>query len=354
MESVDSGSLGLDAPSVRALVAAVLAYRRTFAWIVLLTPALVVGATVVGSRTFTSEASVLPQGRRPTGNLATLAQQLGAGLPSGSDATQLPAFYTDLFRSRVILTDVVRASYIEPVTGAAMPLVDVWHVAPGRDPTWRQEVLVRELQIGLDVTSSPRTGVVRVAIATNSAALSHAIIDTLVQSVARFNRSLRQAQVSPERRFVEGRVEAVKHELTDREDALETFDRNNRVTQSAELQTRRARLQRDVALLSQVYTGLVQSLEQAKLEEVRDTPSFLVIEPPSEPVLPNARRTLFKGILGLALGVLLAFGVVTWRARGAPPNPSHAHLAGLVDATVTDLSRPWRLFRSPAGEGQKE
>jgi uncharacterized protein involved in exopolysaccharide biosynthesis len=99
---------------------------------------------------------------------------------------------------------------------------------------------------------------------------------------------------------------------------------NRRYEDSPELTFQRERLQREISRQQQVYTGLVQSFEQARIAEVRDTPVITVLQAPFFPPGPDDRSLLLALALGLVLGgmagVVLAFIVEAVRrpARGDP------------------------------------
>jgi len=97
------------------------------------------------------------------------------------------------------------------------------------------------------------------------------------------------------------------------ENEPQRFLQNNRQFQSSpELVFQHDRLQRRVAMRQQVYTSLVQSYEQARIDEVRNTPVITVVEEAEEPVRPDSRRLPLKAALGVVLGgmfgTFVAFG----------------------------------------------
>ena len=67
------------------------------------------------------------------------------------------------------------------------------------------------------------------------------------------------------------------------ERAREDFLRQNRgFGNSPELMSEHDRLQRQVAMRQEVYTSLLRSQEQARIDAVRDTPLLAFIDTPSE------------------------------------------------------------------------
>jgi uncharacterized protein involved in exopolysaccharide biosynthesis len=61
----------------------------------------------------------------------------------------------------------------------------------------------------------------------------------------------------------------------------------------------------------QVFQTLSQAVEQARIDEVRDTPVLSIIEPPTIPPVRDSRGLALKLIAALAFGVASAAGVAT-------------------------------------------
>ena len=103
-----------------------------------------------------------------------------------------------------------------------------------------------------------------------------------------FNLETRQPQAASERRFVEERLGQAKDELLDAEDRLLTFLNQNREFQnSSQLSFEHDRLLREVRLRQDVVTSLTESHEQARIEEVRNTPVITIVQAPELPALPT-------------------------------------------------------------------
>jgi uncharacterized protein involved in exopolysaccharide biosynthesis len=97
-----------------------------------------------------------------------------------------------------------------------------------------------------------------------------------------------------------------RERLVAAEGRLETFLTANRQLASPQLVVERDRVQRDVVMQQQVVTTLMQSREEARLREVRDTPVILVLESPRVPIERDPRHTVVRAALG-AIGALLLF-----------------------------------------------
>ncbi|MEA3246549.1 MAG: hypothetical protein U9Q74_10380, partial [Gemmatimonadota bacterium] len=131
-----------------------------------------------------------------------------------------------------------------------------------------------------DVTSRD-ANLVTVYVTTSDPALSIAICSRIISAVNEFNLTKRHGRATAERAFTETRLADVRTALRHAEEALKSFNERNRPPLlSAQLRMEAQRLQREVDLQQSLFLSLAQALEQAKIDEVRDTPVVTVVERP--------------------------------------------------------------------------
>lgn len=324
--------------------------RRGIARTVFLTLAAVLALTLVWPRSYASRASFMPQARKTSGgSLVGLAAQFGVDIPQG-DPGQSPAFYAELLRSDDVLRTAVRLPVVAQVNGR--PVVeryaDMYDVGASA-PALRELKAIETLRQHLTVSVEQRTGVVEVAVEGKTPEQALALTRALLNEVDRFNTERRRTQASSERHFLERRVADARSDLRGAEDRLQSLLYQNRGFGAfSEIALSRERLQREVSERQQLYGSLTQAFEQARLEEVRDTPVITVVEPPELPVRPEPRRLALK--LALAFFVSLFGACLVALLRGAirrsdgSSAPDAAEFRGLSAAFGADLRRPWRLL----------
>jgi uncharacterized protein involved in exopolysaccharide biosynthesis len=309
---------------------------------------------ILTARTWTSGATFMPQTRRtPAAGLSGLAAQLGISVPT-LDAGQGPGFYADFVTSRTMLGALADTSFELPSdTGLArVRLVDVYR-AGGGTPERRRDALIRKLGSRVTAVAMLKTGVVRVRVTAPNPELARQMTGFILDGLNRFNLVTRQSQAGAERRFMERRLDEAGGELRAAEDRLQGFlQRNREYRNSPELTFQQERLSREVQMRQQVYTSLAQAYEQAKIEEVRDTPVITVVEAPEAPVRPDRRGALRGTIValfaGALMGGLLAIILAAIERERAGNTGEMLAVESELRALRGELRRPWLLLRRGA------
>lgn len=256
---------------------------------------------------FVSTVSFMPQGSQDvqrTG-LAALAGQFGVGL-GGSSGAQSPKFYTNLFLSYDFLAPIARESLtVAEQRNARKSLAELYDIKE-QSPAVREEAVVAALTGLISSLVDDKTGTVTFSVTTKWPSVSRTIADRVVARVNDYNLHVRQSQAAAERRFTSERLAIAKDSLTAAENRLKSFLESNRNwTGSPDLTFTHGRLSRATAAAEQLTFSLNQSNEEARIREVRDTPVITVIEPARLPFLPQRRRLISRGILGLMSGGLI-------------------------------------------------
>ena len=196
----------------------------------------------------------------------------------------------------------------------------------------------------MTVGSDAKTSIVTVGVATKWPFVSAAILNRLIAGVNEFDLNTRQTQAVAERAFVEARLGAARSELRDAEDRLQSFLASNReYRNSPALQFQYDRLYREVTSQQQVATTLRQDFEQARIDEVRNTPRITVIERPFVPARPDSRHLLLRIVLAGLIGV-----VITWPAAlivegfRRSDRQSNADLDVVVEQLRSFVPATWR------------
>jgi len=285
---------------------------KLIASVVLAVGVLTVGIGLFQKRVYTCASSFMPQTGNPQGSaLSGVAAQFGLALPL-TDPTNSPQFYVDLARSREVLaslvdTPVVTKSGLRTVTWR----VDDTYEVKGKTPALRRDAAIRALGSAVRAIPNTKTGVVSLAVTGPDPQFACGVNDRLLGALNTFNLTKRQSRVASERLFVEGRLANEQRDLTVAESNAQEFLRRNRdIRSSPQLVTAYDRLTSSLSLHRQLYNSLSQSLEQLKIEELRNTPVITIVENPEIPVRPDPRGLARRGIMMMiAVGILMVFAV---------------------------------------------
>ncbi len=325
------GNVAGDA-SLLALGITLLRWRRTVIALALAGGVLGLAVSLSAHRVYSSSAIFIPQASdaMAASGLALAASQLGIRVPAGTNSWG-PPVYVELLRSRAVLMPMAEESVtVTERGGERVALLDLFKIkAP--TPELRIERGVVALRAIISANDDKQLGAVMLTVTTRWPSVSLFLAEGLVSRVNQFNLESRRTQAAAERQFVETQASEAERALREAEDRLRTFLLRNRSISEPDLEFTRDRLRREVDLRQQVYTTLVQSRDEARIREVRDTPVITVLERPRLPAVPESRRAALKGVLGGIAGTILGLVLVLAAQRMAE-----------VRRTTTDDAREFR------------
>jgi uncharacterized protein involved in exopolysaccharide biosynthesis len=305
---------------------------------------------------YRASASFLPHGGEQGGlaGAAGLAAQFGFSIPASGGSERSPQFYQELLESREILDGLVRdgVRVVTPTQDNTVNLADHFEIQEGTTAE-RGELTRRHLvDHVVEVSIGRETGIVSLGVQTDDAALSAAIAWALLDLISAFDLETRQSEASAERIFSEERLQQLHMELATVEDSLRAFlDENRQFVNSSQLTFEHDRLQRKVGMRQEIVTGMAQAYEQARIEEVRNTPVVTVIDEPEVPAWPEPRGRVLKLLLGAILGTMAGFGiafVVESGERGeSEQSEEYREFRTLLRDVRTDFFDVRRSRRSP-------
>ncbi len=262
-------------------------------------------------RVYMSSATFIPQGSQGgTSGLALAASQFGFNVPSAAGGWG-PPMYVELIRSRALLEPIALDTVVVAEEGGRrMALMDLLQI---KAPTRERAVTtaVGALNGMIAANEEKKIGGVTVSVKTKWPSVSLALANRLVHRVNQFNLDTRKSQAAVERQFVEAQAVESERALRGAEDKLQAFLQSNRdIGRSPGLAFERDRLQREVTRQSQLYTSWLQSREEARIREIRDTPVITVFESPRLAFMGEPRKSALKasfgGIAGAMFGAIFA------------------------------------------------
>ncbi|MGD2215555.1 MAG: GNVR domain-containing protein [Gemmatimonadales bacterium] len=302
---------------------------------------------------YTAHVVFVPETQSRTLNLPAGLSGLAArfGVSAGAGPSS-PRFYADVVESRTLQDQVLLSRLPNPLTAApddSAELISILEIE-GETEAERLEDGRRVLETIVSVRYNPETSVVNLAVETISPALSADLANRYIALLNRFNLENRQSRVGEKRRFIEERMAAAEAELAAAEETLKTFLESNRQFRgSPELTFEYERLQRRVTIKQDVFTTLRRSYEEARIQEVNDTPLITVIDravPPHDKSSPRRRLTVMIAFaLGGVLGVFGAFGREFVERAQHRDRDDYEELASRWQGLKTEIAAIWRVVR---------
>ncbi len=305
-----------------------------------------VGISLLLPRGYTAAGTFAPQASANSlARFSGVAAQLGLSLPS-QQASESADFYADLLGSRHVLSQLVRTRYQRGPGSdtSSATLIELYRIH-GEDSARREDRAVQKLRRAIDVSVTSKTGVVSFRVTSTDPHLSMEIANRALEIVNQFNLERRQSRAGEERRFVEGRLEDGRTDLRIAEDRLQSWLQQNRdYRDSPRLMFEYQRFQNEVTLKEGVVNTLAQAYEQARIDEVRDTPVLTVIDEPTIPSRPDSRHLVAKALLCLILGGMAALLLVAVGEASVASSVRHpeavAEIRRLVRESFSVRRRP--------------
>ena len=175
--------------------------------------------------------------------------------------------------------------------------------------TEEQEKVRKMLSKKVNLEVNDKDGFLTLSASTLNAELAAQVTQKALHMLQRYITTYKIEKASAQLKFIEERYNDNKIEFEKTQAALAEFrDKNKNVT-SALARTQEERLQSDYQLAFDVYSGLAQQLEQARIQVKEDTPVFSVLKPVTVPLEDNASGATTLAIF-IFLGLVVSVGWV--------------------------------------------
>jgi len=179
-----------------------------------------------------------------------------------------------------------------------------------------------EVEIAIDIivdmvwtNIDPETGIMTIGVDSSDPVLAARLTESFLKHLKERVRTLRTEKGRETLQFVRSRFQEAEEELRRAEERLADFTDRNKSINSAELETQRERLQRQVRFKSNLYSNLQSQVTQEELQLQRNQPIVTVVEEPVPPIERSAPQrkliviitAFFGGIVGVCAAFLNAY-----------------------------------------------
>ncbi|MBL52005.1 MAG: hypothetical protein CMG57_08625 [Candidatus Marinimicrobia bacterium] len=246
---------------------------------------------------------------------AGLAAQFGISLPISSGEAETNWVYPEIIKSRTIGRKILKRNFNTREFGAQKSLTQILTYG-NEEPqfsldtleTMALELLNKKIQVSENIKTGIYTLITNASEPVLSAEINMAILEELDSHQREYNKN----RTSKTRQFIEERIVGTEKELNSAEENLRKFmDRNRRIENSPTLLLEQQRLNREVTVLTGVFTTLKQQLETTKIEEVKESEYVIILDKPEVPLLRSkpqrTKMVIMSGVFGILLGIIGAF-----------------------------------------------
>lgn len=182
--------------------------------------------------------------------------------------------------------------------------------------TKEQYETIKALRDKISASIDQKTGVISISTEFGDPYITAQIAEFSVNYLSNYITEYRIEKAKADLRFIEERYNEKEEEYLHAQKELAIFRDANRNVQSAAARTEEERLNNKYTLSFNVFNGLAQQLEQAKIKVQEETPVIKILEPVKVPVersKPKRSLTIvIFAFLGGFIGVGFVFGKKHW------------------------------------------
>jgi len=242
---------------------------------------------------------------------SSLAMQFGINLPRNQAEPQW--VYPEIIRSRTLANKILNRKFNTIEFGSQKSLLHILTSGESNEVSNNDSLNIKAINAVLGMVKVSESGsTIQIKINAKEPRLARDINFAFIDELDAHQRAYNKTKSSETRKFIEERIKSTEIELNVAEEDLKNFrDSNRRIQNSPSLLLEQQRLSREAAVLTGVFTTLKQELENAKIEEVKESNYVIILDPPEIPILrikPKRKViVLSAGILGLILGLIIIF-----------------------------------------------
>lgn len=264
--------------------------------------------------TYVSTSKIVSSGASNSGvsQAAGLAAQFGISL----GATQIGPkwIYSEMIESRDIAKKILARTINVEKRGKSKTLYQIIleDEVKNDDKEKRDFIAYEALMSMIEITEDKRTGIITLGVKSHDKYLAYQLNKIIIEELDNHQREYNSTLTARGRNFIEERIIQTEKELSLAEEALKKFrESNRRIENSPGLLLDQQRLDREVVVLTGVFTTLKQQLETTKIEQVKESDYVIIVNPPNIPLYytsPKKRQyVILAGLYGISFALFLSF-----------------------------------------------
>ncbi|SVD75116.1 uncharacterized protein METZ01_LOCUS427970, partial [marine metagenome] len=178
---------------------------------------------------------------------------------------------------------------------------------PNYDLIWENSAL--EILKNRISASENKSGLISIEVLMEEPNIAAKMANLMYNTIVHFTIEIHGKQAKLNREFIERRQAEINTSLASSEEVLKIFRQGNRsIIGSPQLEMELERLMREVEIKTQVYITLQQQYELARIEEVKESPSVVVIDEARPSVEKHKPKRKAIVMIATFVGGIIAVG----------------------------------------------
>lgn len=270
---------------------------------------------ILSPNKYTSHASLLPSGSGASPTLG-LISGLIQGLETASGENISSFLFPDILNSRQVVLTVIDAPFDSTayrITGKTS-LRELYN--------WKNDEVAFEEFCGLSsVSYSIDRGITKLGFTSKIPYISYFVVKTWIEKLEWYLQHSMQTKARREYEYLIIRRDESLKLISEAEESLKIFVKAHRNYMADPISNMQyERLNTNLQVARQIYSLIVQQIENAKIDMVKTVPSINILDSPQIPKIPSGpKRTLilFAGIIigSFAVGIWIFFDETFKRLR---------------------------------------
>ncbi len=241
-----------------------------------------------------------------------IASQFGFNVPTNDPEEVWISL--DVLRSRNLARKMLSYKFNSKLYGQDRTLFEILTYDLNKndfDKSTLESLAIDRFQSIFVASENISSSIYTLRVRTGEASLSMNINKQIINELENNQRQYVKIKSTKTKQFIQERILETEKILRNAEEDLKKFrTRNRRIENSPSLLLEQQRLTREVAVLIGVFTTLKQQLENAKIDEVKESEYLIIIEDPEIPrdrVSPKKKNLMLMAFIsGIALGMIVS------------------------------------------------
>lgn len=259
--------------------------------------------------TYVSTSKIMSSsGSTGSSQASSFAAQFGINL--GSNQVDTKWVYPEIIKSRTIARKLLKKNFIISGNSQNKTLLNILKSNKEQSKSNFKELESKATKLLLDMISvaeNIKTGILTLSVTASDPQLAKLINSAIIEALDSHQKEYNKSKTSYTRQFIEERILQTEKELMTSEESLKVFrDRNRRIENSPALQLALQRLNREVSVLTGVFTTLKQQYETTKIDELKESDYVIIVDPPEAPLYRSSPAKTKMVIMSIVLGFCLS------------------------------------------------